>query len=67
VQPDISIICGATDRAYIDFPLALVIEILSPSTALKDKNTKFELYQNFGIPYYLIEKIRKIRLCIKRV
>ena len=55
VQPDLSIICGVTeDRAYIDFPPALVIEILSPSTALKDKNTKYELYQNFDIPYYLI-------------
>jgi len=55
VQPDLSIICGQVeDKAYLDFPPALVVEILSPSTALKDKNTKFELYQNFGIPYYLI-------------
>jgi len=51
----LSIICNVKeDLAYIDFPPALVIEILSPSTALKDKNTKYELYQNFGIPYYLI-------------
>lgn len=55
VQPDLSIICNVTeDKAYIDFPPDLVVEILSPSTALKDKNTKLELYQNFGIPYYLI-------------
>jgi len=55
VQPDLSIICGIKeDIAYLDFPPALVVEILSPSTALKDKNTKYELYQNFGIPYYLI-------------
>lgn len=55
VQPDLSIICNVTeDKAYIDFPPNLVVEILSPSTALKDKNTKYELYQNFGIKYYLI-------------
>jgi len=55
VQPDLSIICGITeDLAYVNFPPALVIEILSPSTALKDKNTKYELYQNFDIPYYLM-------------
>jgi len=55
VQPDLSIISGLIeDKAYIDFPPELVVEILSRSTALKDKNTKYELYQNFGISYYLI-------------
>jgi Uma2 family endonuclease len=30
------------------------VEVLSPSTRLKDKHTKFDLYQDFGIRYYLI-------------
>ncbi len=52
--PDILIVCGEIKRKFLDFPPALVVEILSPSTALKDRHTKFELYQQQGVPYYLI-------------
>ena len=38
----------------MDFPPALVVEILSPSTALKDRHTKFSLYQSQQIKYYII-------------
>lgn len=54
VEPDILIVCGEIKKKYLDFPPALVVEILSPSTALRDRHTKFELYQQQGIPYYLI-------------
>lgn len=52
--PDILIICGEIKKKYLDFPPALVVEILSPSTALKDRHTKYEFYQQQGIKYYLI-------------
>jgi Uma2 family endonuclease len=52
--PDILIICGKIKKKYLDFPPALVVEILSPSTALKDRHTKYELYQQQGVKYYLI-------------
>ena len=52
--PDILIICGEVQKKFLDFPPALVVEILSPSTALKDRHTKFELYQQQGVNYYLI-------------
>jgi Uma2 family endonuclease len=54
LQPDILVICKDTNKAYLDFPPVLVTEILSPSTALKDRHTKFALYEQQGIPYYLI-------------
>ncbi len=54
VQPDIMVLCKKPTKKFIDFPPSLVAEILSPSTALRDRNTKFELYQNEGIKYYLI-------------
>jgi Uma2 family endonuclease len=54
VQPDCSIICKSTKENFLDFPASLVVEILSAATALKDRHTKFSLYQNFGIKYYLI-------------
>jgi Uma2 family endonuclease len=54
LQPDCSVVCGTTKKRYLDFPPALAVEILSNSTVLKDRHTKFALYQNFGIKYYLI-------------
>jgi Uma2 family endonuclease len=52
--PDILIVCGVIKKKYLDFPPLLVVEILSPSTALKDRHTKYELYQQQGVKYYLI-------------
>lgn len=54
LQPDVLIICKEIKSNFLDFPPALVVEILSPSTALKDRHTKFTLYQQESIPYYLI-------------
>ncbi len=54
VQPDCSIVCKPTKKNFLDFPPALIVEILSESTALKDKITKFNIYEGFGIQYYLI-------------
>ncbi|HSN61387.1 MAG TPA: Uma2 family endonuclease [Ferruginibacter sp.] len=54
VQPDVMVLCKKPTKKFIDFTPSLVAEILSPSTALRDRNTKYELYQNEGIKYYLI-------------
>jgi Uma2 family endonuclease len=53
-QPDILVVCREINKDFLDFPPALVVEVLSPSTALKDRHTKFELYQSQGVKYYLI-------------
>ncbi|MFT3948458.1 MAG: Uma2 family endonuclease [Agriterribacter sp.] len=52
--PDIVIVCSNIEKQYLDFPPALVVEILSPSTALKDRNTKMQLYEREKVKYYLI-------------
>ena len=52
--PDILIVCGEIKKKYLDFPPVLIVEILSPSTALKDRHTKYELYEQQGVKYYLI-------------
>lgn len=54
VQPDALIVCKDIHKPYLDFPPALVVEVLSPATALKDLNNKFILYQSFGIKYYIV-------------
>lgn len=59
LEPDILIVCGEIKKKFLDFPPALVVEILSPSTALKDRHTKYELYQQQGVKYYLIVDVDK--------
>jgi Uma2 family endonuclease len=54
LQPDILIVCGEINKSYLDFPPALIVEILSPSTALRDRHTKFDIYEQQGIGFYLI-------------
>lgn len=52
--PDVLIVCGEINSKILDFAPTLVVEILSPSTALRDRNTKFQLYEQQGVKYYLI-------------
>lgn len=54
LQPDVSIVCTPITKNFLDFPATLVTEILSPATALKDRNSKFFLYEKMGIKYFLI-------------
>lgn len=54
LQPDVLIVCGKIGEKFLDFPPALVVEILSPSTALKDRNNKYIIYEKQQILYYLI-------------
>jgi Uma2 family endonuclease len=54
VQPDLLIVCKKIEKKYLDFTPSLITEILSPSTAYKDRHEKFELYEQEGMLYYLI-------------
>jgi Uma2 family endonuclease len=54
VQPDLLVVCREITKKILDFPPSLVVEILSPSTAYKDRHEKFELYEQEGVKYYII-------------
>lgn len=54
VRPDLSVVCTATKSDYVYEAPTLVAEIMSPSTAQKDKNEKRHLYANQGVRWYLI-------------
>ncbi|MGF2413734.1 MAG: Uma2 family endonuclease, partial [Ferruginibacter sp.] len=54
VQPDLLIVCDKIEKKYLDYPPILVTEILSPSTAAKDRGEKMELYQSQQVKYYVI-------------
>ena len=54
IQPDMLIVCGEIEKEYLDFAPALVVEILSPATALKDRHSKYSIYETQLVKYYLI-------------
>jgi Uma2 family endonuclease len=54
VQPDLLVVCREITNKVLDFAPSVVVEILSPSTAYKDRHEKFELYEQEGVPYYII-------------
>ena len=64
LAPDLLIVCKPINKRFLDFAPSLVVEILSPSTALRDRHTKFEIYEGEGIPYYLIVDIKKEKIDI---
>ena len=54
VRPDILVLCGEVPERHVTESPALVVEILSPSTAERDRNEKRSLYEDHGVIYYLI-------------
>lgn len=59
LQPDILIVCGEITKKYLDFSPTLIVEILSTATALKDRHTKFSIYEQQGVSYYFIVDAEK--------
>ena len=52
VQPDVLVVCKPEQirRTHIEGAPALVVEILSESSALRDRTTKMHLYARYGVP-----------------
>lgn len=53
-NPDLSIVCKPITKKFLDFPPEVVVEILSESTGMKDRNVKYPKYEAEGIPYYIM-------------
>lgn len=54
LRSDLSIVCNESETDFIETIPSLIVEILSPSTRLKDRNTKFGMYQQIGVKYYIM-------------
>ena len=54
VRPDASVVCGEPPDGHINFAPAIVVEVLSAATRERDLNHKRALYENQGVPWYLI-------------
>ena len=59
VRPDVMVVCGNFETDFLTFPPTLIAEISSESTRMKDRNTKFRLYESMGVKYYLIVDTEK--------
>jgi len=55
VQPDNLVICSESENnVYLTKAPILIFEILSKSTANKDRTTKYNLYEAEGVQHYII-------------
>jgi Uma2 family endonuclease len=55
VQPDNLVVCGDLEKTpYLAKTPILIFEIISPSSAHKDRTTKFKLYEKEGVRHYVI-------------
>ncbi len=56
VQPDVFIVCDKKKitEANVQGAPDLIIEVLSPSTALKDRKEKKALYEKYGVKEYIL-------------
>lgn len=56
VQPDVFVVCDKKKitEANIQGAPDLIIEIISPSTELKDKREKKGIYEKFGVKEYIV-------------
>lgn len=54
VRPDCMIVCGVFTGDYLQFPPTLILEVSSHSTRIRDRNTKFNLYEMLGVKYYVL-------------
>lgn len=66
VRPDIVIDCNDVEK-YLKFPPKVIFEVVSKSTAVKDEEIKFKLYEREKVEYYILvypnmEKVRGFNL-----
>lgn len=54
VNPDLLIVCEEIEGQFLDRPFPMALEILSPSTRVKDQVSKYNLYEEFGVKYYVM-------------
>jgi len=70
VRPDVSVVCGKVED-FIKTTPKVIFEVVSRSTAARDEQLKFELYQRekvnyYGLVYPNLKKMRVFRLINNR-
>ncbi len=66
-RPDVIVVCGALEGERIVRAPALIAEVISPKTAMRDERTKFQLYRDEGVGYYLLLYPRQTKAKVYRL
>lgn len=67
VRPDIAVCCGEFPERFIESAPTLIVEVLSDSTAEKDRHSKRALYESQGVQQYLILDTTAERFQVERL
>jgi Uma2 family endonuclease len=54
LRPDIALVCGQRDGAYIKKAPSLIVEIVSQSSTLRDEKIKHSIYETEKVPFYIL-------------
>ena len=54
LRPDIVVSCDDPHKEYISKAPEIIVEIISPTTKLKDENLKFSIYEREKVKYYIL-------------
>ncbi len=54
VRPDIALVCGQKEGKYIKKAPELIVEIVSKTSAKRDEEIKFELFEDEKVKYYVL-------------
>jgi Uma2 family endonuclease len=68
VQPDLVVVPNGTDGAYVLGAPLVAIEVLSPSTAKHDQETKRELFERYGVgEFWIVDPVKQRVTVYRRV
>lgn len=64
IQPDVLFVARASRARLLDThikgPPDLAVEVVSPSTALRDQGAKLKLYAQYGVPnYWIVDPLKR--------
>jgi Uma2 family endonuclease len=54
VQPDNMVVCYKPEGKFLTKPPGIIFEIISPSSRMKDREVKYQLYESQGVKCYII-------------
>ena len=54
VQPDVLVVCNDENSNFITETPKIIFEVLSFSTAKRDRTKKYQMYEKAGVAYYAI-------------
>ena len=54
LKPDVAVVCNDLNPKYISKAPEIIVEVISPSTAKRDEELKFSIYEFERVKYYIL-------------